>query len=99
MNWCRETVKMVVPPGNRPAVPRDWTRGVPERYVAGCDTRGRPEGRPHPRSQQVIHEISGLVLQFVQWGQIRLVSLKMDSRIPARHRPPKADSPRQVPRD
>jgi hypothetical protein len=35
------------PPGNRPAVPRDWFRGVPERYVAGADTRGRQEGRPH----------------------------------------------------
>ncbi len=37
-------------------------RGVPERYVAGADTRGRPEGRPNPWSQQVIHEICGLVL-------------------------------------
>ncbi|MGW8223937.1 MAG: hypothetical protein ACWGP1_17445, partial [Syntrophobacteria bacterium] len=44
----------------RPAVPRDWCRGVPERYVAGTDTRGRQEGRPYPWSQQVIHEISGL---------------------------------------
>jgi hypothetical protein len=35
-------------------------RGVPERYVAGADTRGRQEGGPYPRSQQVIHEISGL---------------------------------------
>ena len=50
MNCCRETTKMGVParhreparsgeaggpPGNRPAVPRDWFRGVPERYVAG----------------------------------------------------------------
>ncbi len=35
-------------------------RGVPERYVAGADTRGRQEGRPYPWSQQVIHEISGL---------------------------------------
>ncbi len=60
MNCCRETVKMGVPPGNRPAVPRDWFRGVPERYVAGSDTRGRPEGRTYPRSQQVIHETSGL---------------------------------------
>jgi hypothetical protein len=23
------------PPGNRPTVPRDWSRTVPERYVAG----------------------------------------------------------------
>ena len=53
---------MGVPPGNRPAVPRDWYRGVPERYVAGADTRGRPEGRLYPWSQQVIHEISGLEL-------------------------------------
>jgi len=51
---------MDVQPGNRPAVPRDWTRGLPERYVAGADTRGRPEGRPDPRSQQAIYEISGL---------------------------------------
>ncbi len=51
---------MGVPPGNRPAVPRCWFRGVPERYVAGADTRGRQEGRPYPWSQQVIHEISGL---------------------------------------
>jgi hypothetical protein len=57
MNCCGETVKMGVParhreparsgkaggpPGDRPALPRDWTRTVPERYVAGCDTRGRP---------------------------------------------------------
>jgi len=54
---------MGVQPGNRPAVPRDWFRGVPERYVAGSDTRGRQEGRPYPWSQQVIHEISGLDLQ------------------------------------
>ena len=52
--------KMGVPPGNRPAVQWDWFRGVPERYVAGTDTRGRQEGRPYPWSQQVIHEISGL---------------------------------------
>ncbi len=32
--------------------------------TAGCDTRGRPEGRPYLRSQQVIHETSGLTLQF-----------------------------------
>jgi hypothetical protein len=65
MNCCRETTKMVVPPGTRPAVPRDWFRGVPERYVAGADTRGRQEGRPYPWSQQVIviHEISGLVVE------------------------------------
>ena len=30
MNLCREAVKMGVPPGNRPAVPRDWFRGVPD---------------------------------------------------------------------
>ncbi len=66
MNCCRETTKMGGPPGNRPAAPRDWCRGVPERYVAGTDTRGRQEGRPYPWSQQVIHEISGLGLARVQ---------------------------------
>ena len=40
-------MEIVVPPDNRPAVLRDWLRGVPERYVAGADTRGRLEGRPY----------------------------------------------------
>ena len=40
----------------------DWIRGVLEQYVTGSDTRGRPEGRPYPRSQQAIREISGLVV-------------------------------------
>ncbi len=67
MNCFREITKMGVPPGNRPAAPRDWFRGVPKRYVAGADTRGRQEGRPYPWSQQVIHEISGLGgLAFIQ---------------------------------
>ena len=43
-------------PGNRRGLV-----SVPQRYVAGTDTRGRQEARPHPWSQQVIHEISGLV--------------------------------------
>jgi hypothetical protein len=62
MNCCRETAKMGVParhrepsrsgeaggpPGNRPALPRDWARSVPEWYVAGADTRGCLEGRPN----------------------------------------------------
>jgi hypothetical protein len=66
MNCCRETTKMGVParhreptrsgeaggpPGNRPAVPRDWFRGVPQRYVAGADTRGRQEGHGHIRGR------------------------------------------------
>jgi hypothetical protein len=37
-----------------------WTRGALEQYVAGSDTRGRPEGRSYPRSQQAINKISGL---------------------------------------
>ncbi|MEE9530100.1 MAG: hypothetical protein V3W52_03825 [Syntrophobacteria bacterium] len=56
MNCCRETMKMGVPPGTAGC----WFRGVPERYVAGADTRGRQGGRPYAWSQQVIHEISGL---------------------------------------
>jgi hypothetical protein len=71
MNCCRETTKMGVPRAAQALAPRAWQpsrgtagfRGVPERYVAGADTRGRQEGRPHPWSQQVIHEISGLRLQ------------------------------------
>jgi len=41
-----------------------WIRGVPERYVAGSDTRGRPEGLSYLRSQQAIHEISGRARMF-----------------------------------
>ncbi len=37
---------MDVPPGNRPAVPRDWFRGVPERYVAGGACPEPVEGTP-----------------------------------------------------
>ncbi|MEJ2235478.1 MAG: hypothetical protein P8X67_16280 [Syntrophobacterales bacterium] len=55
MNCCREAVKMGVPPGNRRVLV-----SVPERYVAGSDTRGHPEGRTYPRSQQAIRETSGL---------------------------------------
>jgi len=49
-----EAVTMVVPPGNRRV-------SDPSQYVARCETRGRPEGRPYPRSQQTIREIFGLV--------------------------------------
>ena len=50
-------MKMGVQPGNRRVLV-----SVPEWYVAGTDSRGRPEGRPYPWSQQVIHEISGLLV-------------------------------------
>jgi hypothetical protein len=55
MNFCRETVEMDVIPGNRRELD-----SVLEQYVAGSDTRGRPEGRSDTRSQQAIHEICGL---------------------------------------
>jgi hypothetical protein len=42
MNYCRETAKMGVPPGNHRVLV-----SVPERYVAGADIRGRQEGRPY----------------------------------------------------
>jgi hypothetical protein len=42
MNCCGETARMGVPPGNRRVLV-----SVPERYVAGADTRGRQEGRPY----------------------------------------------------
>jgi len=70
MNCWRETTKMGVPRAAQALAPRTGqpsrvTAGlisVPERYVAGTDTRGRQEGRPYPWSQQVIHEISDLGL-------------------------------------
>jgi hypothetical protein len=57
MNCRHETVEKSVPPGYRRGLD-----SVIEQYVAGSDTRGRPEGRSYPRSQQAIHEISGLSL-------------------------------------
>jgi hypothetical protein len=39
MNCCRETTKMGVPPGNRPAVPRDWS----EAYLDGTSQGPTPE--------------------------------------------------------
>jgi hypothetical protein len=73
MNCCRETAKMVVPPGNRRVV-------VPTAYLNGTPQGPAPEdarkdshiiraryaplspasGFPISRSQQVIHEISGI---------------------------------------
>ena len=43
------------------AIAGGWIRGVLEEYVAGSSTRGRPEGRSDPRSQQPIRESSGLL--------------------------------------
>jgi hypothetical protein len=39
MNCCRETTKMGVPPGYRPAVPRDWS----EAYLHGTSQGPTPE--------------------------------------------------------
>ena len=39
MDCCRETTKMSVPPGNRPAVPRDWS----EAYLNGTPQGPAPE--------------------------------------------------------
>ena len=75
MNCCRETTKMGVPPGNSSRGTAGLVRGVPERYVAGADTRGRQEGRPYPWSQQVIHEISGLDYCSSASGQLSRIPL------------------------
>jgi len=48
MNCCRQTTKIVVPPGNRPAVPRDWS----EAYLNGT-SQGEPVlslSKEHPRT-------------------------------------------------
>ena len=39
MNCCRETTKMGLPLGNRPAVPRDWF----EAYLDGTSQEPTPE--------------------------------------------------------
>jgi hypothetical protein len=53
-------VQALAPRAGQPSRGTAGLVSVPERYVAGTDTRGRREGRPYPWSQQVIHEISGL---------------------------------------
>ena len=79
MNCCRETAKMVVPPGNP-------YRGIdPEAYLNGTSQGPTPEdaredghiirarcaplrpasGFPVSWSQQVIHETSGLVAKLI----------------------------------
>jgi len=56
MNCRRETTKMGVPPGNRPAVARDWSRGVPERGTSQGPTPeyarkdGHIRGRSHAKA-------------------------------------------------
>jgi hypothetical protein len=57
MNCCRETTQMGVPARHReparsgeaggPPGNRRVLVSVPERYVAGANTRGRQEGRPY----------------------------------------------------
>ena len=60
----------------------DWIRGVLEQYVAGSDTRGRPEGRSYPWSQQAIREISGLVLvilaEVARWRRLDIELIMRD---------------------
>jgi hypothetical protein len=52
MNCCRETTKMGVPPGNRPAVPRDWFRGVPDGTSQGPTPEdARKDGHIRGRSK------------------------------------------------
>jgi hypothetical protein len=51
---------MVVQPANHPAVPRDSDLSRSFQYVARSETRGRPEGRRGPRSQQVVRTECGL---------------------------------------
>ncbi|UCG12811.1 MAG: hypothetical protein JSU72_20460, partial [Deltaproteobacteria bacterium] len=46
MNCCGETMEMGLPPSNRRAIPRDWIRTVPERYVAGLACPEALEGTP-----------------------------------------------------
>ena len=85
MNCHGDTAKMSV---HLATVPRDWARGVPEWYVAGADpprTPGRTAKlfalaalRSVSRSEQVIHEISGLGLGYAVGGQGLRHSLSFD---------------------
>jgi hypothetical protein len=64
-----------------------WFRGVPERYVAGDDTRGRQEERSYPWSQQVIHEISGLRFTLrLSIGYCFLHTIVIDEEIRSKYR-------------
>ena len=58
------------------------TRGLLEQYVAGFETRGHPEGRTYLRSQQVIHETSGLRgLNSRIPSEFQLKSFLIDARV------------------
>ncbi len=52
----RESVGVAVMAGKRRAEPEAYSL----QYVAGSEARVRPPVRPDPRSQQVLHESSGL---------------------------------------
>ena len=86
MNLRRETVEKSVPPG----VLGCWIRGVLEQYVAGSDTRGRPEGQSYPRSQQAIHETSGLNFVQLRYSALMTPAVKFS------HQPGSNNLTRQV---
>ena len=83
----RARKQMDLPPGNRRVFLRlaqdRWARGVLEHYVAGSDSRGRPEGSSYLRSQQATREISGLKVA----AEIFLPSRQQDNR----HKPSGAE--------
>jgi hypothetical protein len=61
---------MGVPPGNRPAVPRDWFRGVPERYVAGGACPEPVEGTPEDARKD--DHIRGRSKSFMKYPGIQI---------------------------
>jgi hypothetical protein len=66
MNCRRETVKMGVPPDNRPAAPRDWIRGLLEQYVAGGTCPEPVEGTPEDARKDAY--IRGRSRRFVKYS-------------------------------
>ena len=62
---------MGVPPGNRPAVPRDWFRGVPEWYVAGGACPACPErSLGEPACPEPVEGVEGTLEDARQEGHI-----------------------------
>jgi hypothetical protein len=56
MNCCRETTKMGVPPGNRPAVPRDWSEAYLNGTSQGPTTEdARKDGHIRGRSNHLVN--------------------------------------------
>ena len=55
MNRCRETTKMGLPPGNRPAAPRDWFPYLSGTSQGPTTEDARKDGHISGRSNDLVN--------------------------------------------